>query len=89
MEAILTIVALAFFITVILFVIYDLTEVNVLKNIWKFMKRVSTPKTGIDKEIAEEEKEISELEQQKEKINHLHRLKRRKEELFKQVEGDS
>jgi|SRR5690625_1609950 len=47
------------------------------------------PQSPIDKEIAEEEKEIEELERQKEKINHLHRLKRRKEELFKQVGGDS
>lgn len=47
------------------------------------------PKTGIDKEIAEEEKEISELEKQKEKINKLHRLKRRKEELFEQIERHS
>lgn len=47
------------------------------------------PKSGIDKEIAEEEKEIAELERQKEKINQLHRLKRRKEELIEQIERSS
>ncbi|MEK4555566.1 hypothetical protein [Jeotgalicoccus sp. FSL K6-3177] len=46
-------------------------------------------KTDIDKEIAEEEKEIAELERQKEKINQLHRLKRRKAELFEQIERSS
>lgn len=45
------------------------------------------PKTGIDKEIAEEEKEIAELERQKEKIDTLVRLKRRKERLFSDVHG--
>ena len=84
-QAILSIVFLAFFIGLILFMIYDLIEVNVLKSIWKFMKRVSTPKTDIDKEIAEEEKEIAELERQKEKIETLEELKRRKERLFKDV----
>ena len=43
------------------------------------------PKSGIDKEIAEEEKEIAELERQKEKINTLAELKRRKERLFDEV----
>lgn len=42
-------------------------------------------KTGIDKEIADEEKEIAELERQKEKIETLAKLKRRKERLFKEV----
>lgn len=46
-------------------------------------------KSGIDKEIADEEKEIAELERQKEKINQLHRLKRRKAELFEQIERSS
>lgn len=49
-------------------------------------KKIFYPKTSIDKEIEEEEKEISELEKHKEKINKLHRLKRRKEELFEQVD---
>lgn len=86
-QAILSIVLLAFLIAVILFIIYDLTEVNVLKNIWKFMKRVSTPKTDIDKEIAEEEKEIAELEKHKKKMDKLTELKQRKEELFTEVNG--
>lgn len=43
------------------------------------------PTTGIDKEIAEEEKEIAELERQKEKMNKLEELKRRKERLFSDV----
>lgn len=52
---------------------------------WRELK----PKSGIDKEIAEEEKEIAELERQKEKIDTLAKLKRRKERLFKEVhEGD-
>lgn len=42
-------------------------------------------KSGIDKEIAEEEKEIAELERQKEKIDELAELKRRKERLFNEV----
>lgn len=50
-----------------------------------FFKRDWKPKTGIDKEIAEEEKEIAELERQKEKIETLSELKRRKERLFKEV----
>src|SRR5699024_6058995 len=43
------------------------------------------PKSGIDKEIADEEKEIDELERQKEKIEKLAELKRRKERLFEEV----
>lgn len=43
------------------------------------------PKSGIDKEIADEEKEIAELERQKEKIDTLANLKRRKERLFEEV----
>ena len=45
------------------------------------------PKSGIDKEIAEEEKEIAELERQKEKMETLEELKRRKEKLFSDVHG--
>ena len=48
--------------------------------------KIPKPKSPIDKEIAEEEKEIAELERQKEKIYKLRSLKRRKEELFEQVE---
>ena len=50
---------------------------------WKEVK----PKSGIDKEIAEEEKEIAELERQKEKMGRLAELKRRKERLFSDVRG--
>ena len=47
------------------------------------------PKSGIDKEIAEEEKEIAELERQKEKMDRLAELKLRKERLFEEAhEGD-
>ena len=48
-------------------------------------KDIFYPKSGIDKEIAEEEKEIAELERQKEKIETLSELKRRKERLFDEV----
>ena len=59
-----------------------------LAAIWGLVKVTykKRPKSGIDKEIAEEEKEIAELERQKEKIDKLRSLKRRKEELFEQVE---
>src|SRR5699024_2512032 len=43
------------------------------------------PKSVIDKEIVEEEKEIAELERQKEKIEKIKNLKRRKERLFEEV----
>lgn len=48
-------------------------------------KKIFYPTTSIDKEIAEEEKEIAELERQKAKIDELAELKRRKERLFKDV----
>ena len=48
-------------------------------------KKIFYPTTSIDKEIADEEKEIAELERQKEKIETLAKLKRRKERLFKEV----
>ena len=56
--------------------------------IWGLVKATykKRPKSGIDKEIAEEEKEIAELERQKEKIEKLKNLKRRKEKLFEEVE---
>lgn len=56
--------------------------VNIRNGELKLPKR----KSGIDKEIEEEEKEITELERQKEKIDKLNSLKRRKKELFEQVE---
>ena len=55
--------------------------VNIRNGELKLPKR----KSSIDKEIAEEEKEIAELEQQKEKIDRLAELKYRKEKLFKEV----
>ena len=57
--------------------------------IWGLVKATykKRPKSGIDKEIAEEEKEIAELERQKEKIDTLANLKRRKERLFSDVHG--
>ncbi len=57
---------------------------NSRKFIYKKWQEVK-PKSGIDKEIAEEEKEIAELERQKEKMETLEELKRRKERLFKDV----
>ena len=56
--------------------------------IWGLVKATYKirPKSGIDKEIEEEENEIAELERQKEKIEKLNNLKRRKEKLFEQVE---
>ena len=57
--------------------------------IWGLVKATykKRPKSGIDKEIAEEEKEIAELERQKEKMETLEELKRRKERLFNDVHG--
>ena len=56
-------------------------------EIWGLVKATykKRPKSGIDKEIAEEEKEIAELERQKEKIDRLAELKSRKERLFDEV----
>ena len=58
---------------------------------WSLIKSIYgyRPKSPIDKEIAEEEKEIAELERQKEKIDTLEELKRRKAELFEQIERSS
>lgn len=58
-----------------------------VSGIWNTFVEIATwkPKSGIDKEIAEEEKEIAELERQKEKIEKLAELKRRKERLFNEV----
>ncbi len=60
-----------------------------LAAIWGLVKVIykKRPKSGIDKEIAEEEKEIAELERQKEKMETLEELKRRKESLFSDVHG--
>ena len=56
--------------------------------IWGLVKATYKirPKSGIDKEIAEEEREIAELEKQKEKIEKLKNLKRRKARLFEEVQ---
>src|SRR5699024_1376046 len=56
--------------------------------IWGLVKATYKirPKSGIDKEIEEEEKEIAELERQKEKIDKLRSLKRRKAMLFEEVQ---
>ena len=56
--------------------------------IWGLVKAIykKRPKSGIDKEIEEEEKEIAELERQKEKIEKLKNLKRRKARLFEEVQ---
>lgn len=51
-------------------------------------RKIFYPTTGIDKEIAEEEKEIAELERQKEKMEKLAELKRRKDRLFKDVHSE-
>lgn len=58
--------------------------------IWATFVAAATwkPKTGIDKEIAENLKEISELEKHKEKMDTLAELKRRKERLFSEVNPD-
>ena len=60
---------------------------HLVKSVWnKFIIATTWKhKTGIDKEIQEEEKEIAELERQKERIDTLANLKRRKERLFKDV----
>lgn len=47
------------------------------------------PKSPLDKEIAETEKEISELEAQKVKMDKLKELERRKERLFKEVKDNT
>lgn len=57
---------------------------NSRKFVYKKWQEVK-PKSGINKEIAGEEKEIAELERQKEKMDRLAELKRRKERLFKEV----
>lgn len=65
--------------------LFNIKDGHFAGNIEGFFKRDWKPKSGIDKEIADEEKEIAELERQKEKIETLAKLKRRKERLFKEV----
>ena len=64
---------------------------HLFESVWNAFVTAATwrPKTGIDKEIAEEEKEIAELERQKEKMETLEELKRRKERLFKDVHEET
>ncbi len=64
---------------------FNIKDGHFKESIERFLKRDWKPKTEIDKEIAKEEKEIAELERQKEKINKLSELKFRKERLFKEV----
>lgn len=62
---------------------------NGLEKLWNSFIAAATwkPKTGIDKEIAEGEKEIAELEKYKKKMDKLTELKQRKDELFSEVNG--
>ena len=59
--------------------------------IWGLVKLIYNKflKSGIDKEIEDEEKEIVELERHKEKMEKLKKLKRRKEKLFEQIEEEA
>src|SRR5699024_301237 len=66
--------------------LFNIKDGHFADSIERFSIKDWKPKSGIDKEIAEEEKEIAELERQKEKIEKLKNLKCRKEELFEQVE---
>ena len=65
--------------------LFNIKDGHFRKSVEEFLKKDWKPKTGIDKEIAEEEKEIAELERQIEKIDKLNELRLRKEKLFKQV----
>ena len=65
--------------------LFNIKDGHFRKSVEEFFKKDWKPKTGIDKEIAEEEKEIAELERQIEKIDKLNELRLRKEKLFKQV----
>ena len=65
--------------------LFNIKDGHFRKSVEEFLKKDWKPKTGIDKEIAEEEKEIAELERQIEKIDKLNGLRLRKEKLFKQV----
>ena len=88
---------LAIILTISLLIIVILAVVTVfiigfeqehhVKSVWnKFIIATTRKhKTGIDKEIEEEEKEIAELERLQEGIDTLANLKRRKERLLKDV----
>lgn len=69
--------------------LFNIKDGHFAGSIESFFKRDWKPKSGIDKEIAEEEKEIAELERQKEKMDRLEELRRRKERLFEEIhEGE-
>lgn len=53
------------------------------------IERTSEPKSPLDREIAEEEKEIKFLTEQKAKIDRLRALKREKDRLYQEVETDA
>lgn len=74
-------------VAVVIVFIIGFEQEHLIKNGWnKFIIATTWKhKTGIDKEIEEEEKEIAELEQLKERIDTLANLKRRKERLFEDV----
>ena len=66
--------------------LFNIKDGHFAESVESFFKRDWKPKTGIDKEIAEEENEIAELERQKEKMDRLAELKRRKKMLFEEVQ---
>jgi|SRR5699024_2644489 len=85
---VLTILLLIILIVAVVYVfILALGLEHFFESVWNKFIAVATwrPKSVIDKKIAEEEKEIAELERQKEKIDTLAELKRRKERLFEEV----
>lgn len=85
---ILTVLLLIIVIVAVVYVFILALELgHLFESLWNKFITVATwrPKSGIDKEIADEEKEIAELERQKEKIDTLESLKRRKERLFDEV----
>lgn len=65
--------------------LFNIKDGHFTGDIEGFFKRDWKPKSGIDKEIADEEKEIAELERQKEKMDELEKLKKRRDRLFKDV----
>lgn len=65
--------------------LFNIKDGHFTGDIEGFFKRDWKPKSGIDKEIADEEKEIAELERHKEKMDELEKLKKRRDRLFKDV----
>jgi hypothetical protein len=69
----------------------NLNLIGLLMNIYDYVTGIDwkenlRPKTQIEKEIAEELKEIEQLEQQKAKMQELEQLRARKDRLFEEVE---